>query len=194
MSARAARKRLEAAQKNFQEKLSEVDAELEIAVARMGSRSGRKRRRAETRQKLMARMNEILNRRSYIRNLVQSVQRGTWRRRRAEYGTHVVGIDLGTRRTAWLRIWIRQTGAPQCISGPVRLDALPLGRQRRSPMATIVVGEPARRRLLTQPDRTIYSVKRLMGRGVADVQDELKLFPFRIDPSKQQRHSRPARR
>jgi molecular chaperone DnaK len=43
------------------------------------------------------------------------------------------------------------------------------------------VGEPARRRLLTQPERTIYSVKRLMGRGVADIQDELKLFPFRID-------------
>jgi molecular chaperone DnaK (HSP70) len=47
----------------------------------------------------------------------------------------------------------------------------------------IVVGEPARRRLLTQPERTIYSVKRLMGRGVRDVQDELKLFPFRLDPS-----------
>jgi len=46
-----------------------------------------------------------------------------------------------------------------------------------------VVGEPARRRLLTQPERTIYSVKRLMGRGPADVQDELKLFPFRIDPA-----------
>jgi molecular chaperone DnaK len=45
------------------------------------------------------------------------------------------------------------------------------------------VGEPARRRLLTQPERTIYSVKRLMGRGVADIQDELKLFPFRIDPT-----------
>jgi molecular chaperone DnaK len=45
------------------------------------------------------------------------------------------------------------------------------------------VGEAARRRLLTQPERTIYSVKRLMGRGPADVQDELKLFPFRIDPS-----------
>ena len=49
----------------------------------------------------------------------------------------------------------------------------------------IVVGEPARRRLLTQPERTIYSVKRLMGRGVADVQDELKIFPFRIDPGSQ---------
>jgi molecular chaperone DnaK len=53
----------------------------------------------------------------------------------------------------------------------------------RDPDGGIVVGEPARRRLLTQPERTIYSVKRLMGRGPADVQDELKLFPFRIDPS-----------
>src|SRR6202011_2613547 len=51
------------------------------------------------------------------------------------------------------------------------------------PDGSIIVVEPARRRLLTQPERTIYSVKRLMGRGVADIQDELKLFPFRIDPS-----------
>ncbi|MGB9432721.1 MAG: Fe-S protein assembly chaperone HscA, partial [Candidatus Acidiferrum sp.] len=51
------------------------------------------------------------------------------------------------------------------------------------PDGSIIVGEPARRRLLTQPERTIYSVKRLMGRGLADVQSELKLFPFRIDPS-----------
>ncbi|HEX8766176.1 MAG TPA: Fe-S protein assembly chaperone HscA, partial [Candidatus Acidoferrum sp.] len=48
---------------------------------------------------------------------------------------------------------------------------------------SMIVGEPAKRRLLTQPERTIYSVKRLMGRGPADVQDELKLFPFRIDPT-----------
>jgi molecular chaperone DnaK (HSP70) len=51
------------------------------------------------------------------------------------------------------------------------------------PDGSVIVGEPAQRRLLTQPERTIYSVKRLMGRGVADIQDELKLFPFRIDPS-----------
>jgi molecular chaperone DnaK len=51
------------------------------------------------------------------------------------------------------------------------------------PDGSIIVGEPARRRLLTQPQRTIYSVKRLMGRGPADVKDELKLFPFRIDAS-----------
>jgi Fe-S protein assembly chaperone HscA len=34
--------------------------------------------------------------------------------------------------------------------------------------------------LLTHPERTVYSVKRLMGRGVDDIQAELKLFPFHI--------------
>ena len=53
------------------------------------------------------------------------------------------------------------------------------------PDGTVVVGEPARNRLLTQPARTIYSVKRLMGRGVDDVQGELKIFPFHIDAGSQ---------
>ena len=44
----------------------------------------------------------------------------------------------------------------------------------------MIAGDEARELLLTHPDRTVYSVKRLMGRGVADVQEELKLFPFRI--------------
>jgi molecular chaperone DnaK len=93
----------------------------------------------------------------------------------------IVGIDLGT--TNSLVAYVDpQTGTPKCIPGPyvstlcpsvVSLDA----------DGSIIVGEPARRRLLTQPERTIYSVKRLMGRGPADIQDELKLFPFRIDPS-----------
>jgi len=52
-------------------------------------------------------------------------------------------------------------------------------------MRTAALSLASRRggRLLTQPERTIYSVKRLMGRGPADVQGELKLFPFRIDPA-----------
>ena len=44
----------------------------------------------------------------------------------------------------------------------------------------IVVGNEARRLLITEPERTVYSVKRLMGRGVEDIREELKLFPFRI--------------
>ena len=44
----------------------------------------------------------------------------------------------------------------------------------------MIAGAEAREMLITHPERTVYSVKRLMGRGVGDVQEELKLFPFHI--------------
>src|SRR5580704_15397850 len=78
-----------------------------------------------------------------------------------------VGIDLGTTNSLVAYVDAK-TGEPKCILGPsgstlcpsvVSLDA----------DGGIIVGEPARRRLLTQPERTIYSVKRLMGRGPADI-------------------------
>jgi len=70
----ALRERLSEAQQNFQQKLEEVDAEL-AAVARewdaaLDSIAGEAPRSA-----LLVRMNEILNRRSYIRNLVAGVQK-----------------------------------------------------------------------------------------------------------------------
>jgi molecular chaperone DnaK len=92
-----------------------------------------------------------------------------------------VGIDLGT--TNSLVAYIdSQTGQPKCIPGPYG-DTLCPSIVSLDPDGSVIVGEAARHRLLTQPERTIYSVKRLMGRGPADVQSELKLFPFRIDPS-----------
>ena len=93
----------------------------------------------------------------------------------------IVGIDLGTTNSL-VAYTDPQTGQPKCIQGPYG-DTLCPSVVSLDPDGTIVVGEAARRRLLTQPERTIYSVKRLMGRGPADVQNELKLFPFRIDPS-----------
>src|SRR5258706_12809522 len=92
-----------------------------------------------------------------------------------------VWIDLGTTNSlvAYLD---PQTGQPKCIPGPSGSTLCP-SVVSLDPDGSIIVGEPARRRLLTQPERTIYSVKRLMGRGPADVQGELKLFPFRIDPA-----------
>jgi Fe-S protein assembly chaperone HscA len=93
----------------------------------------------------------------------------------------IVGIDLGTTNSlvAYLD---PQTKQPKCIVGPHGSTLCP-SVVSLDPDGSIVVGESARRRLLTQPERTIYSVKRLMGRGVRDIQDELKLFPFRLDPS-----------
>ena len=93
----------------------------------------------------------------------------------------IVGIDLGTTNSL-VAYTDAQTGQPECITGPYGSTLCPSVVSLDAD-GTIVVGEAARRRLLTQPERTIYSVKRLMGRGPADVQDELKLFPFRIDPS-----------
>jgi len=93
----------------------------------------------------------------------------------------IVGIDLGT--TNSLVAYVdAQTGAPKCIPGPSGSTLCP-SVVSIDLDGSIIVGEPARRRLLTQPERSIYSVKRLMGRGPSDVQSELKLFPFRIDPS-----------
>jgi len=93
----------------------------------------------------------------------------------------IVGIDLGTTNSL-VAYADSQTGQPKCIPGPYG-DTLFPSVVSLDPDGSIIVGEPARRRLLTQPERTIYSVKRLMGRGPSDIQDELKLFPFRIDPS-----------
>src|ERR1700729_814947 len=93
----------------------------------------------------------------------------------------IVGIDLGTTNSL-VAYTDPQTGAPKCIPGPTGSTLCP-SVVSLDPDGSIIVGEPARRRLLTQSERSIYSVKRLMGRGVADIQSELKLFPFRIDPT-----------
>jgi len=91
-----------------------------------------------------------------------------------------VGIDLGTTYSL-IAYQDEASGKPKCINGPYGTPLYP-SIVSVDPDGAILVGEPARRRLLTQPERTIYSVKRLMGRGVADVQDELSLFPFHIEP------------
>ncbi|HEY1481927.1 MAG TPA: molecular chaperone DnaK [Candidatus Acidoferrum sp.] len=93
----------------------------------------------------------------------------------------IVGIDLGTTNSLVAYVDAR-TGQPKCIPGPYGSTLCP-SVVSLDPDGAIIVGEPARRRLLTQPERSIYSVKRLMGRGPADIQNELKLFPFRVDPS-----------
>jgi Fe-S protein assembly chaperone HscA len=43
-----------------------------------------------------------------------------------------------------------------------------------------VIGNAARKHLTETPERAVYSIKRLMGRGVDDIQEELKFFPFRL--------------
>ncbi len=88
----------------------------------------------------------------------------------------VVGIDLGT--TNSLIAWMNLT-KPEVIPGEDG-DRLVPSIVSLSEAGELIVGNAARQELIDHPERSIYSVKRLMGRGVEDVRDELKLFPFRI--------------
>ena len=95
-----------------------------------------------------------------------------------DFGTtdHIIGIDLGT--TNSLVAFMDFTG-PKIIPGADGDQLVPSVVSIHA-SGEVVVGNPARELLITQPERSVYSVKRLMGRGLDDIQDELKLFPFRI--------------
>jgi len=70
----ALKSRLESAEKNFGEKLAEVDAELQ-ATARDWDAAVDANADEAARKRIMSRLNELLNRRSYVRNLVVNVQK-----------------------------------------------------------------------------------------------------------------------
>jgi len=88
-----------------------------------------------------------------------------------ESQSRIVGIDLGTTNSL---VAVMDLTGPRILSGivPSIVSVAPDGE--------IIAGAEAREMLLTHPERTVYSVKRLMGRGLADIQEELKLFPFHI--------------
>jgi molecular chaperone DnaK len=88
----------------------------------------------------------------------------------------IVGIDLGTTNSL---IAFMEGETPAVIPGADGLNLVPSVVALDAKDQTIV-GNAARKSLIATPDRAIYSVKRLMGRGVEDVQDELKFFPFRL--------------
>jgi Fe-S protein assembly chaperone HscA len=93
----------------------------------------------------------------------------------------VVGIDLGTTNSlvAYVRdgvpVVIRDSTGDALVPSVVSVDA----------GGTVFVGREAQRRLLTESSRTVYSVKRFMGRGVDDVKDEAHLLPFRVGALRQ---------
>jgi hypothetical protein len=66
--------RLESAEDNFQEKLQEIDTQLQ-SVAKEWDAELDANTEAATRNKIFARLNDLLNRRSYIRNLVANVRK-----------------------------------------------------------------------------------------------------------------------
>jgi molecular chaperone DnaK len=93
--------------------------------------------------------------------------------------SRIIGIDLGT--TNSLVAYLDDaTGLPRVIPDAEGRRLLPSVVSFTA--EGILVGEPAKRALVRQTGRTIYSVKRFMGRGFEDVREELQYFPFRVVP------------
>ncbi|MBZ5574080.1 MAG: Fe-S protein assembly chaperone HscA [Acidobacteriia bacterium] len=88
----------------------------------------------------------------------------------------IVGIDLGTTNSL---VAFMQGENPVVIPGEDGSNLVPsvvaLDEHHQ-----IIVGNAARKYLIETPERSVYSIKRLMGRGMEDIQEELKLFPFRL--------------
>ncbi len=103
----------------------------------------------------------------------------------------VVGIDLGTTNSlvAYMHGDQHPTlAAPNARAAASGVVIIP-GEDGSNLVPSLValtlegetiVGNAARKHLIETSDRAVYSVKRLMGRGIEDVQAELKLFPFRL--------------
>src|ERR1700747_1259813 len=88
----------------------------------------------------------------------------------------IVGIDLGTTNSL---VAFMQGEIPVVIPGEDGSNLVPsvvaLDENNQA-----IIGNAARKNLIETPERAVYSIKRLMGRGVDDIQTELKFFPFRL--------------
>lgn len=87
----------------------------------------------------------------------------------------IVGIDLGTTNSL---VAYMDGDSPRVIRGKDGHATVPsiVGLTDNS----LMVGDPAKAHLVRDPARTIYSVKRFMGKSVADVSDELNYFPYTL--------------
>jgi molecular chaperone DnaK len=92
--------------------------------------------------------------------------------------SRIVGIDLGT--TNSLVAYVDEAGVPRVIPDREGRRLLP-SIVAYTPNG-VVVGEAARRQLARNSARTVYSVKRFMGRGWDDVREEARHVPFEIVP------------
>ena len=91
----------------------------------------------------------------------------------------IVGIDLGTTNSL---VAIIENGTPRVIPGADGNNLVPSVVYFEEG-GNVLVGNPARAKMIEKPKNTIFSIKRFMGKGLADVRDDLALLPFEVAPS-----------
>jgi molecular chaperone DnaK len=88
----------------------------------------------------------------------------------------IIGIDLGTTNSV---VAVMEGGEPKVIANEEG------GRTTPSVVAFTksgerLVGQVAKRQAITNPENTIYSIKRFMGRRFNEVNDEMKMVPYKV--------------
>src|SRR6185436_12596480 len=91
-------------------------------------------------------------------------------------GEKIIGIDLGT------------TNSVDAVKEDKEAKVTPNAEGNRltpsvvafTDKGDVLVGEPARRQAVTNPRRTIYSIKRFMGRRHSEVEAEEKIVPYAV--------------
>jgi len=90
----------------------------------------------------------------------------------------IVGIDLGTTNSL---VAIVEDGTPRVIPGSDGNMLVP-SVIYFDEAGTVLVGNPAKEKLIEKPRNTVFSIKRFMGKGIDDVRDDLPLLPFEVSP------------
>ncbi len=91
----------------------------------------------------------------------------------------IIGIDLGTTNSV---VAIMEGGEPKVLvnseggrTTPSVVTFLPSGEK--------LVGTPAKRQAITNPERTVFSIKRFMGRRYSEVTEEIRMVSYKVVPS-----------
>ena len=88
----------------------------------------------------------------------------------------IIGIDLGTTNSV---VAVMEGGSPSVITNPEggrttpSVVAFAKGNER-------LVGQVAKRQAITNPENTVFSIKRFMGRRFDEVSEEMKMVPYKV--------------
>src|SRR5678809_843715 len=88
----------------------------------------------------------------------------------------VIGIDLGTTNSV---VAVVEAGDPAVIANQEGSRLTPSVVAFTKEGETLV-GQVAKRQAITNPDNTVFSIKRFMGRRYDEVLQEIKLVPYKV--------------
>src|SRR3979411_712342 len=89
----------------------------------------------------------------------------------------IIGIDLGTTNSV---VAVMEGGEPKVIPNEEGSRTTP-SVVAFTKTGERLVGQVAKRQAITNPENTIYSIKRFMGRRYNEVSDELKMVPYKVE-------------